>query len=208
VAESAVVVVGAANVLRVRPFAVCKAQAELLTSAPGTVLTFSFGKNDGGCGGGPPGTFGLIDLDGAVSGGANDLKSRVQYGYDEAVQPFDAIISENGNEYTSLPMDTLMDVRFPMPVYDSYGSAGKTYHGIGYVTVKACAWGQGHDSPTYKGSCYNALNYTAKADTVGSKDWLMQVEYVNYTPQAKLNASCTLSDDTCDSGKRVAALAD
>jgi hypothetical protein len=192
----------------VRPFAVCKEQAGDLVES-GDILTFNFSNSDGGCGS-SAGAFGLLDLDNSTGGGANDLKEWVEHGYPAPLPNFGAMLSENGNEYAALPIDKIMDETVVLPVYDAINS-GK-YHGVGYITVQVCAWGN-HAPPDQKGLCFDSVSWQAALDRWGagsghSAPHYMQVRFRDYSPQADLSTACTLGDPGCDFGAHVVKLAD
>jgi hypothetical protein len=197
----------------VRPFAVCEKQAgDLVTT--GTALTFTFSNDDGGCGA-AAGQFGLLDLDGSTSGGADDLKKWVKDGYPAPLPNLEAMLHESGGEYNALPMADLMDTTVVLPVYDYVTGSGKdtAYHGIGYITVQFCAWGSGaKSSPAAQGSCYDPASWEAAWNGFDGKGkgsaYFIQGRFQDYSPQAELNPECELGDETCDFGAHVVKLAD
>ncbi len=130
VAKDATAIVGpAGTVIGLRPFAVCKTDADALAGLEGDARTLVFAKGDEGCGTGP-GNWGLLDLNGGGGGTGSDnqcddpekasLVCWIQYGYAGEIPNPTELNAETGS-FGGLSDDiaAILGKEMALPVFDS-----------------------------------------------------------------------------------------
>lgn len=231
IAQSAKAVVAVAGEVRgLRPFGVCNLDARSVIDFPDDAKTLSFSKGSEGCGTGS-GNWGLLDLDGFKGGGNNDIKDRIEFGFEGKIPDLTNVQSETGNFGGGLTdaMNAILGKHIPLPVFDKVnGGSGSnlTYNVVGYLVVEICAYDFGGSSA---GShlCHDPVEWAASTAAVaagggkgkggkggsgsgggGSTTNYLQVRHVKYVPVGEANLDCALGDGLCDFGTRVVKLAD
>ncbi len=140
IAESAKAVVAPGTPQGLRPFSVCKTDAEWLQGHPTQAKTLVFDSQGSGsptgCGLGP-GNWGFVQLDNNQGGGNADIASWIKYGYaDEVDEPqhVDCPRPRLRRQAAQTEMSVILaEVDIPLPVYDSFSGNGanSAYHVVG-----------------------------------------------------------------------------
>lgn len=207
--EARVAVGPAGTVVGLRPFALCKQDADKLEASPMQSFTFSFDNADAGCGY-APGNWGTIDLNGGSNSTA-EMKTWIETGYDGSLSVVSPL-QLNGDTGALSPgaFEDSMNVMITndavvLPVYDSLTlqGSGATYNIIKFVSVKVCGWkfnSQSGDDLTQPNHCFVPPSAPVPTN-------YLQVRFNEFIPIGELNLTCKLGDGACD-GPRVFALVD
>jgi Flp pilus assembly protein TadG len=206
ISKYAKVIVGpVGTVVGLRPFALCDADATLLTTPVGTLRTFDFDNADAGCGY-APGNWGTLDLNGG-SNSTPELADWIENGYNGPISNATPLIipgepgapPPGGIEAEMNFMTAQPSVVFP--VFDSLTVNGQNaqYRITGFISVKVCGWKlnnkSGNDVSCFQAPSPEPVNY-------------IQLKFIQAIPIGQLNLQCTLGPSLCDKGTRVAQLAD
>jgi hypothetical protein len=192
-----------------RPFAICATTAATLRAAPTSSVAVAVDNADAGCGA-AAGSWSLLDFDGGFNG-TGDLGEWIRDGYTPAVTAsastgFDGDPGFNVNAL-SAEMDAMMTTRdILLPVFDTVSGSGSNarFHLVGFLSATPCRYRinnqTGPDPSRVNPSC-GAAPYPAPND-------YLQLRYSRYVPVGSLNPTCSLGVPTCDTGPRIAVLAD
>jgi hypothetical protein len=200
--KSGSAVAPARSALGVRPFAVCKFDAEALMSdyqhSRNIVLD---NNNDRGCGR-ASGNFGMLDLDGA-SNGKSQLRDWIADGYEREISAgssLEGTPGDTGGGALDDEMQTIVGGEAILPVFDSLtgNGANARYNISGFISVDVCGFEFGNKKGI--GGCFDS----SASPAPGNNSYL-QVKFKRFIAVGQLDTSCGLGA-SCDKGARVVAL--
>ncbi len=192
----------AGSALGVRPFAVCKVDADALISAYQYARNIVLdNKSDRGCGK-ASGNFGLLDLDGA-SNGKSQLRDWVVDGYEREINAgttLEGKPGDTGGGALDADMQSVIGDEVILPVFDSVTDEGANarYTISGFISVEVC----GFEFASKKGigGCFDP-----SATPAPDKNSYLQVRFKRFIAAGQLNLTCGLGTG-CDRGARVVKL--
>ncbi len=203
IVQGAKTVVGPAkSVTGLRPFAVCRADANRLAAAPGTNYTISYDNSDSGCGS-ASGNWGVIDFNGGANG-TPEVKGWIENGYSGSISLSPPILLPgNPGNLNGLAgsMESILGKEIVLPVFGLVtGRGNNSEFGIsGFVSVEMCAWKFNNSSGA--AGCASAVSPPVPADYI-------QVRYKRFIAMGDVSTSCALGNTTCDNGVRLFQLAE
>lgn len=195
----------AGSALGIRPFAICKVDAEALEAAYGQAYNIVLdNRTNRGCGV-ASGNFGLMDLDGGANG-TPQVREWILNGYEREISAAPPTVLEGGPGDTGggaldAQMDTVIGEDVVLPVFDSVvrDGANARYTISGFISVEIC----GFDFAGRRGigGCFDS-----SAEPDPGRNSYLQVTFKRLIAVGELNTSCEIGAP-CDRGARVVKLA-
>jgi Flp pilus assembly protein TadG len=204
---------GSQSYYGLRPYAVCVDQFESGRIYPDATQQslYSFQKGLVGCGGLPPGNWGLVDFDGG-SNPTGDIASWTRFGYPGAVQlPDPNMPGDPGANFNATSVRAALDslvgpqppsnqvpvVTFPVATrWQEEGGNNATFNATTAVSVEVCGYQIGKSKKTTT-SCWNQqLANSAPKDVDLIIQWRFKATATSYTGTTA-GTDCPLSSGRC-----------